>query len=216
MVFVNLWGSCIHWQPPNFFPSRKASEIRGIVLFCSGIYKQPQSKLILLHPSVTITRTRTDARFINIYELLFFIMLGPLHFCCRWRCNHFHPGWKPKGKNVLHLSNPLVLFPWWLRQGACSKTLDLRRWWFIADPWYQHPGGDKCRQGETWELLADIETFQLTSKWAFNLTHWGMRRSFSLPSGPLLFPLLLRFFNFSAKISSCPQFMCLRRANRWP
>lgn len=124
-AFVNFGGLYIDWQPPNSL--WKVLGINGIIWFWSGIYRHQQSNLILLHPSVTLIRTKTDAHFfIYIY---YDDYVQALHLSHWW--NNFHHGWplgdiileqQPQGRNVLHLLNPVVLFPRWPRQGARSTS----------------------------------------------------------------------------------------------
>lgn len=64
-MFLCIWGGGLYidWQLLN--SSWKVLEIKGIILFWFCICKQPQSSVILLHPSVTLMFTRSDAHYFN-------------------------------------------------------------------------------------------------------------------------------------------------------
>lgn len=95
--FMLLWifgGLNIDWQPPNSL--WKVLEIKGIILFLSGIYRQQQSNLIPLHPSVTLIRTRTDAGCSGLaFEPLVKVESFPSRVATGW-CGFgaAAPGWK--------------------------------------------------------------------------------------------------------------------------
>lgn len=81
-AFVNFGGLYIDWLPPNSL--WKVLRIKGIIWFWSGIYRHQQSNLIILHPSVTLIRTETDAHFfIYIY---YDDYVQALHLSHWWKC----------------------------------------------------------------------------------------------------------------------------------